>query len=286
MGIMTKALFTIIAALFFIITSFAQGNMEDVVYMKDGSIYRGQIQEIIPNQAVKIELLGGSVIALQMNDVTKITKEAKVQQQVGFDRQPDAYKAYKSDTTRKQFTFRKKGYFFQSQLLFENLQGGLRIINGYKFGRFGYLGIGVGVDFLLKDNFVIHNSGNGYADLTGVYLPLFLYHQGDILKKKITPFYTVEAGVAVSPGGFPFVGEDIYGGGDSRKVAGIGGLGFGVKFHTKRRVHFSLLANLNFKAVRYREENYYYDEFGNGYYYTNRGTATVLIPGLRFGIGF
>ena len=286
MGIMTKTLFTIIAALFFTIASFAQGNMEDVVYMKDGSIYRGQIQEIIPNQAVKIELLGGSVIALQMNDVTKITKEAKVQQQVGFDRQPDAYKAYKSDTTRKQFTFRKKGYFFQSQLLFENLQGGLRIINGYKFGRFGYLGIGVGVDFLLKDNFVIHNSGNGYADLTGVYLPLFLYHQGDILKKKITPFYTVEAGVAVSPGGFPFVGEDIYGGGDSRKVAGIGGLGFGVKFHTKRRVHFSLLANLNFKAVRYREENYYYDEFGNGYYYTNRGTATVLIPGLRFGIGF
>ena len=282
MGIMTKALFTIIAALFFTIASFAQGNMEDVVYMKDGSIYRGQIQEIIPNQAVKIELLGGSVIALQMNDVTKITKEAKVQQNVGFERSNTAYK----DTARKQFKYRDKGYFFQSQLLFENLQGGLRIINGYKFNRFGYLGIGVGVDFLLKDNFVIHNSGNGYADLTGVYLPLFLYHQGDILKKKITPFYTIEAGVAVSPGGFPFVGQDIYGGGGSRKVAGIGGLGFGVKFHTKRRVHFSLLANLNFKAVRYREENYYYDEFGNGYYYTNRGTATVLIPGLRFGIGF
>lgn len=280
---MTKALFTLIAAIFFSITTFAQSNMEDVVYLKDGSIYRGQIQELVPNQSLKIELLGGSVIVLQMNDVTKITKEAKVPQNVGFER--GSYGTYK-DTTRRQFKYRDKGYFFQSQLLFENLQGGLRVINGYKFGRFGYLGVGVGVDFLLKDNFVIHNSGNGYADLTGVYMPLFLYHQGDILKKKVTPFYTVEAGVAVSPGGFPFVGEDIYGGGDSRKVAGIGGLGFGVKFHTKRRVHFSLLANLNFKAIRYREENYYYDEFGNGYYYTNKGTATVLIPGLRFGIGF
>lgn len=280
---MTKALFTFIAAIFFTITSFAQGNMEDVVYLKDGSIYRGQIQELIPNQSLKIELLGGSVIVLQMNDVTKITKEAKVQQYNTY--QTSSAVSYK-DTTRRQFKYRDKGYFFQSQLMFENLQGGLRIINGYKFNRFGYLGIGVGVDFLIKDNFVIQNSGNGYADLTGVYLPLFLYHQGDILKKKITPFYTVEAGVAISPGGFPFVGQDIYGGGGSRKVAGIGGLGFGVKFHTKRRVHFSLLANMNFKAIRYNEENYYYDEFGNGYSYTNRGMATVLIPGIRFGIGF
>lgn len=283
---MTKALFTFIAIICFVAASFAQGNVEDVVYMKDGSIYRGQIQEIVPNQALKIELLGGSIIALQMNDVTKITKEPKVQQTLGFERKPDNSKAYNVDTTRRQYTFRKKGYFFQSQLLFENLQGGVRIINGYKFGRFGYLGIGVGVDFLLQDNFLIGYSGNPYGKLQGVYLPLFLYHQGDILKKRITPFYAIEAGVAVSPGGFPFIGEDIYGNGSGRKVAGIGGLGFGVKFNTKRRVHFSLLANVNFKVVRFTDEYYTYDQFGNGYYYSERGTAAVAIPGIRFGIGF
>lgn len=282
---MTKALFTFIAAIFLTISSFAQGNMEDVVYLKDGSIYRGQIQELIPNQSLKIELLGGSIIVLQMNDVTKITKEAKTQSTyMASDRKYEAY-AYKSDSTRKAFTPRKKGYFFQSQLLFENLQGGLRIINGYKFGRFGYLGIGVGVDFLLKDNFVINQTGPAYANLTGVYLPLFLYHQGDILNKKITPFYTVEAGVAMSPpgGGLPFDGGF---GSSNRRLAAIGGLGFGVKFNTKRRVHFSLLANMNFKAIRYSEDYYTYDQFGNEYYTTEKGTATVLIPGIRFGIGF
>lgn len=284
---MTKAIFAFLAAILFTLSSFAQSNVEDVVYLKDGSIYRGQIQEIIPNQSLKIELLGGSIIALQMNDVTKITKETKAQQNIGFDRKASNYQSYKTDTARKQFQFRKKGYFFQSQLMLENLQIGARVINGYKFGRFGYLGIGVGLDMLLQDNFVIaHSGGHHRGNLQGVYMPLFLYHQGDILKKRITPFYTVEAGVAVSPGGFPLLGDDMFGNGSNRKVAGIGGLGFGVKFYTRRRVHFSLLANINFKTVRYRDEYYTYDQFGNAYYATERGTATVLIPGIRFGIGF
>lgn len=282
---MKKVLFTFIAAIFLSLSIIAQSNMEDVVYLKDGSIYRGQIQELVPNQTLKIQLLGGSLIVLQMNEVTKVTKETKLQSNVGFDRTSDSYYGYNSDSARKAFTPRKKGYFFQSQLLFENLQGGVRIINGYKFGRFGYLGIGVGLDFLLKDNFVINQTGPGNASLTGVYMPLFLYHQGDILNKKITPFYTVEAGVAMSPpgGGLPFDGGF---GSSNRRLAAIGGLGFGVKFNTKRRVNFSLLANMNFKAIRYNEDYYTYDQFGNGYYVNEKGTATVLIPGIRFGIGF
>ena len=49
-------------------------NMEDVVYLKNGSILRGMIIEM-NNERVKIEILGGSVFAFQMTEVEKITRE-------------------------------------------------------------------------------------------------------------------------------------------------------------------------------------------------------------------
>lgn len=65
------------------------------------------------------------------------------------------------------------------------------------------------------------------------------------------------------------------------------GLGIGVRFKTKRRVNFSLLLNVNAKNVSYREYSYWYDGVTQSYYAeSNRVRATLVYPGLRFGIGF
>jgi hypothetical protein len=55
----------------------AQAGMEDVIYLNNGSIYRGIIIEQVPNVSMKIQTLGGNVFAVQMSEVTKITKEKK-----------------------------------------------------------------------------------------------------------------------------------------------------------------------------------------------------------------
>jgi hypothetical protein len=55
--------------------AFAQEQMQDVVYLKNGSMIRGTIIEQIPNKSIKIQTADGSVFVYQLNDVARITKE-------------------------------------------------------------------------------------------------------------------------------------------------------------------------------------------------------------------
>ena len=54
-------------------------EMEDVITLKDGSILRGMLIETIPDSTTRIQLLGGSEMVIQMDQVVKITKEPKHQ---------------------------------------------------------------------------------------------------------------------------------------------------------------------------------------------------------------
>lgn len=48
---------------------------KDVVYLKNGSIIKGTVLQIIPDDILKIEIPGGSILVYKMADVDKITKE-------------------------------------------------------------------------------------------------------------------------------------------------------------------------------------------------------------------
>ena len=51
-------------------------QMQDVVYLKNGSIIRGMIIEQVPGTSLKIQTSDGSVFAYAMDQVERITKEA------------------------------------------------------------------------------------------------------------------------------------------------------------------------------------------------------------------
>ena len=48
--------------------------MDDLVYLKNGSIIRGVIMEFIPSEAVKIQTRGGSLFVFEMESVERIAK--------------------------------------------------------------------------------------------------------------------------------------------------------------------------------------------------------------------
>ncbi len=54
--------------------SMAQGNMIDVLYLKNGSVIRGTIVEIKPSETVKIRTNDGSLFVYKMDEVVKIEK--------------------------------------------------------------------------------------------------------------------------------------------------------------------------------------------------------------------
>ncbi|MBS1686577.1 MAG: hypothetical protein JSS76_17700 [Bacteroidetes bacterium] len=300
-------------------TLYAQDDREDVVYLKNGNVYRGVIIEQVPGQTLKVETLGGNVFTVQISDITKITKEKKVLPDNGpamggmpgeppmhgpDGRQPEMndrgprffhhnnfqryYKFDSAERGKNQFHYRKKGYFFEAQLLAEMGQGGGRIINGYKFSQFGYLGIGIGADLVGFAPVGRYNFGGNNYPYAGTYLPVFLHYAGDILHKRITPFYSVDMGYAVrfntghGPVAYPAYYPYYYN--DYHQSGAMGGVGFGVKFFSRHRVNFNLSLNADFQNVRYIAG---YDvPSGNGMTWRSGNSLTLLTPGLKFGLGF
>ena len=62
-------------SMIFGILSYCQNNLEEVVYLKNGSIIRGTIIEQVPNQTLKIQTKDGSVFVYSFSEIEKITKE-------------------------------------------------------------------------------------------------------------------------------------------------------------------------------------------------------------------
>ncbi|MFN8310747.1 MAG: hypothetical protein U0T73_12360 [Chitinophagales bacterium] len=299
----------------FQITSYAQNNdLEEVVYLKSGNVYRGVIIEQIPNQTVKIKTIGGNIFTVNVADISKITKEPHEmmppppppppgqmegrtnEDHYGRMHHRDEFKDqfYGKNKEPKPFYYKRRGYFFQAQLTPELGQMGVRIINGYRAGRFAQFGIGVGIDFV---GFTVSDmglpgmrSGAIYSNYQGVYLPIFLSYTGDILKRRITPFYNLEVGYAFHRNGssMPFSYNPDADLRNERDRGGVmGGFGIGVKVQSAKRFNFRLSLNWDFKTNAYRYNEVSYDDMGNAYVSgTRRGVDFMAFPGLKLGFGF
>ncbi len=64
--------------------AFAQSGLQDVVYLKNGSIIRGDIIELVPGETVKIQTWDGSVFVYAYADVEKFTKEQVLNDKLGY----------------------------------------------------------------------------------------------------------------------------------------------------------------------------------------------------------
>ena len=73
-----KRCFLFLVILLTSISTFAQKDKQDVVYLKNGSVIRGEVVNLIPNETVKIKTADGSVFAYSMDEVKEITKEPAI----------------------------------------------------------------------------------------------------------------------------------------------------------------------------------------------------------------
>ena len=269
-------------------SSMAQNGMQDVIYLKDGSIYKGTIIETVPNESYKIQSEGGNVYAVTITEVEKITKEELKYYQRGFGfGMYGNMRGWRNDSIRYQP--RERGYFNEVQVLIENVQGGVRIVNGYKFNRFAYLGIGIGFDRVFSNPFNPRINGLEKKELAGTYLPLYLFHAGDgPTRGRFTPFYAVEAGYAMVFNGFDDEARNVDDYGNRLQGGIIAGAGIGFKVRSARhRGHLSVLFNVNYKQVNYEYDQLFLDQGGQITGSVEKeGMAHLIIPGIRIGIGF
>jgi hypothetical protein len=70
-----RFLSTALLCMFCVMAAAAQTTMQDVLYLKNGSIIRGMIMQFIPDSTIKIQTIDGNVFVFPSLDIAKIQKE-------------------------------------------------------------------------------------------------------------------------------------------------------------------------------------------------------------------
>lgn len=274
-------------------------DYQDVVYLKNGSMIKGIIIEQIPGKTIKIKTADGSEFVYGIMEVEKFAKEPleKAAAPIASAGTKMAC-CSKTAKTPREFYSKPKGYFGQVQIAPGIGAMGIRVVNGYKFGRFGYVGLGVGVDRTMSmnrgpkmemiDDVFPGNSrgsrGNGWQ------APIFIHYEGDVLKRRVTPTYFVELGYSI-----PFIIQENYfrsngfqswSGTHNRYGSVYSSLGLGVKVRTRRRANVFIGLDWKLYAAIGKTKETYYPDFGSPTTTERRDFNITAAPGLRVNIGF
>ena len=170
---MKKALLMLLLFIGSIATSVAQ-NVQEVVYLKNGSVVRGVVIEQVPGVSLKVQTSDGSIFAYQMSEVVKITKESgskKKGNSLSLNGNSGNKAGYKG--------FLDLGYTIGvGDWGIDRLE--LSTSHGYQFNPYLYLGAGV--------------AANYYFDAECFGLPFFAHVRGNILNNKISPYVDFRIG--------------------------------------------------------------------------------------------
>ncbi len=155
-------------------------SMQEVVYLKNGSIVRGVIIEQVPSKSLKIQTADGSIFAYQMNDVEKIVKE---EGNVKWRRTNQ--KTIRNHVNEgRQAGYR--GFFdFGYCIGVGDGEGRLEIAtsHGYQFNPYFFAGVGMGF--------------NWYHDSEVFGLPIYAHFRSEFSPRKISPFFDLKIGYSV-----------------------------------------------------------------------------------------
>jgi hypothetical protein len=269
----------------------AQNDREDVIYLKNGTIYRGTMLQQEYGVSYKIEIAGGSVIVVKADDVLKVTKEAKAyppdirdsggRYMYTWDDRRDRYRKHK---ILPPYGYKDKGGFFQIQFSGQYAGGGVRVMGGYKINQFAFIGAGLGFDGV-STGANIHSLGGDPTPYSAVYFPFFIHYSGDILKKDITPFYELDLGYSFAANGPATNDDPSYYGGIVNTTSGgpMGSTGFGVRIYAGRKFVFTVCADIGIQYARTEVDNYPGGYSGPPAIFY--GHTTMLLPGIRIGLG-
>ena len=155
-----------------VLSTVARAQEVDHVYLKSGSVIRGNILEIEPVDHVKIQDLCGNIWYYQIADVEKITKEpfapakSTLSEPIGFGA------GFVNMTTM--------GFLVGSSSNQQRAPLSLQMVNGYRTPKGLFGGVGTGIEFL---------SNN--------YLPLFIDLRGDLLGTDVVPYVMIRGGYSL-----------------------------------------------------------------------------------------
>jgi hypothetical protein len=151
----------------------AQNKMQDVVYLKNGSMIRGMIVEQVPNESLKIRTKDGSLFVYTIDEISRITKESKVTTSPGS---VDA--GYRG--------FVDLGYTIGTSRFDDTGRIELSTSHGYQFNPYLFLGAGLAINYHI-----------GWDEWN---VPIFLNFRTNFINRPVTPFLDLRVGYTAGDG--------------------------------------------------------------------------------------
>ncbi len=218
----TKPHFRFLILILFVLTSSVFAQEVDHVYLKNGSVIRGNIMEVEPEDHVKITDLCGNIWYYKIAEVEKITSEP-YQSEFNISSEPIEYKPGFVNMTSIGFL---AGSASNSQVA----PFSLVMVNGWRHSSGLFVGGGIGIEFLSTN-----------------YMPLFLDLRYDLFGTDVVPYIVAKGGYSV-PLAYDRTEHET-------EYAYLGGplLGVGVGLKIKTRTHFAWDIELMY---RYQETSY------------------------------
>lgn len=234
-------------------------NLEEVVYLKNGSIIRGIIIEQVPNESLKIQTKDGSVFFYQIDEIEKITKEAPVNTYQTFNysnREAISFFDDEDDQYGWNTGLRYRGFIGDTFILglgdYAENREFVWTSHGLQINPYFYVGAGLGANYWI--------ASQTWA------LPIFAHIRSELhnlFKKNASPYIDLKGGysvINVSGGYFsPEIGCHFY---------------FG---HSK----CGLSVGVNYTLQSAEVSSYYYSGRYGHYYYSRE-----ILSGLGFTLAF
>ena len=203
----------------------------DVVYLKNGSIFRGQIEFYKIDTELQLRIATDKVIVIEANAIKKIIQEST-----------EAKKVVQGQTNKipKPYAFRESGLHFHTTIGYigGNNQFGnytdafnIHFQSIYQFNRLLGTGLGVGVDF--------------YNVHLGSILPIYVSTRGYLKAKSVSPYYQVAGGY-----GIPIIEEETSGF-TSSKGGYYFAPEFGFRFGGSTETNFTMGIGLQWQKATY-----------------------------------
>ena len=148
---------------------------QDIVYLKNGSVIKGSVIEMIPNQSIKVQTADGSLFVYQMNEVDRIERDAK--------KQNNQVEEVTDDYLERGFRgLIDLGAHFGFGDAEDSYQVSAAFTGGYQINRMLFVGAGIAPTLNLFDN-------EYYDEIeTTFLLPIYSAIRLDFINKKVTPF--------------------------------------------------------------------------------------------------
>jgi hypothetical protein len=247
----------------------AQQTMEEVVYLKNGSIIRGIIIEQVPNRTIKIQTADGNLFVYDVDEIEKLTKEPAPGKRNATERNsppPDAPAA--PDEKR---TGRFSGMIQYVGLTVQPVETSSQVayleasfICGYRYRDRLFVGGGIGLEHMFGD---FHG---GYK----LRIPVFATLRLNMNHRRISPYIQFDTGARSN--------------GDSYFEDGFfffpkAGIDFVLGARRQRSLSLSLsLFEYGKHPVAYVYDSDYYSGYDTDYF--EQGFYTKI--GLQFGYRF